>query len=52
MRDKTKLQKALKEAAATIWQTKAAFILLKVNGIENALKYVKQVKRRNIKNYD
>jgi hypothetical protein len=47
MRDKTKLQKVLKEVDATIWQTKAAFILLKVNDIENALKYVKQIKRRN-----
>lgn len=47
MRDKTKLQKALKETDATIWQTKAALILHKVDGIEKALKYVKQVKRRN-----
>jgi hypothetical protein len=52
VRDKTKLRKALKETDATIWQIKAASILFKINGIENALKYVKQVKRRNIKNHD
>lgn len=46
-RDKTKLTTALKEAKATIQQNKAAFILLKVNDIKNALKYVKQIKRRN-----
>lgn len=49
IKNKTKLQKALKAATATTWQTKAALILLKVNGVENALRYVKQINRRNKK---
>ena len=40
---KTVLKKALKHAQAYQWQQMAAFILLSVNGIENALEYVKTI---------
>jgi hypothetical protein len=33
-RDKTLLKEALKKAQASEWQQRAAFILLKINGIE------------------
>lgn len=45
--DKKALLDALNAADTTICQTKAAFILLKIEGIESALKYAQQVARRN-----
>ena len=49
MRDKTKLQKALNKVSnLTSFELAAAKILLLVNGIENALEYIKGIKKRNI----
>ena len=45
--DKTLLKKALKKAQANEWQQRAAFILLNVNGIDNALEYVLGLKEAN-----
>ena len=39
MKAKTKLKNALKKARATQWEQKAAFVLLVVNGIDNAIAY-------------
>lgn len=44
-RNKTTLKKALKKVPANGWQQRAAFILLHVNGIDNALEYVSGLKR-------
>ena len=47
MRDKTKLQKALNAVYnLTSFELAGAWILLKVNGIENALEYVEGIKER------
>lgn len=40
------LNKALKKAQANEWQQRAAFILLNVNGIDNALEYVLGLKEK------
>ena len=38
-RNRTSLKKILKKAHANEWQQGAAFILLRVNGIDNAFEY-------------
>ena len=49
MRDKTKLQKALNAVYnLTSFELAGAWILLKVNGIENALEYVEGIKERRL----
>ena len=40
-KDKKLLTKELKKAMANDWQKRAAFILLNINGINNAIEYVK-----------
>ena len=42
-RDKQRLIKELRKARLTFWHWRAAAILLSVNGIDNALEYVRGV---------
>ena len=47
MRDKTQLKKAINKVSnLTSFELTGAWILLKVNGIENALEYVEGIKKR------
>ena len=46
-REKPILFKALKKAQANAWEQRAAFILLNVNGIDNALEYVSGLSKVN-----
>ena len=47
MRDKTKLQRAINKIPnLTSFELAGAWILLKVNGIENALEYIEAIKKR------